>query len=124
MSSVQSHRDLIVWNKAMDLVLAVYRLSALFPASERWRLIDQISRAVVSVPANIAEGQGRGTSKDFAQFLAIARGSLNETETYLMLAIRLGYVTTQQVEPVLVLLTEVSKMLTSLRTKVLQRTAR
>ncbi len=122
MERVQSHRDLIVWNKAMDLVVEVYRISSLFPAAERWRLIDQISRAVVSVPANIAEGQGRGTSKDFAQFLAIARGSLNETETYLLLAVRLGYLTTEKIEPVLALLTEVSKMLGSLRAKVLQRT--
>lgn len=72
----------------------------------------------VSVPANIAEGQGRGTSKDFAQFLAIARGSLNETESYLLLAVRLGYLATEKIEPVL----EVSKMLGSLRAKVLQRT--
>jgi four helix bundle protein len=118
---VQSYRDLIVWSKAMDLVVEVYRVSVLFPASERWRLIDQISRAVVSVPANIAEGQGRGTAKDFAQFLAIARGSLNETETYLMLAVRLGYLTTDKVEAVLALLIEVSKMLGALRAKVVQR---
>jgi four helix bundle protein len=118
---VQSYRDLIVWSKAMDLVVEVYRVSALLPASERWRLIDQISRAVVSVPANIAEGQGRGTAKDFAQFLAIARGSLNETETYLMLAVRLGSLTREKIEPVLALLTEVSKMLTGLRAKVVQR---
>lgn len=84
----------------MDLVVDVYRVSALFPASERWRLVDQFSRSVVSVPANIAEGQGRGTSKDFAQFLAIARGSLDETETFLLLAVRLGYLTTVRAEPV------------------------
>ena len=105
----------------MDLVVEVYRVSGMFPASERWRLIDQVSRAVVSVPANIAEGQGRGTSKDLAQFLAIARGSLNETETYLLLAVRLGYVTTEKIERGLSMLTEVSKMLGSLRAKVLQR---
>ncbi len=121
MERVQSYRDLIVWNKAMDLVVEVYRVSASFPAAERWRLIDQISHAVVSVPANIAEGQGRGTSKDFAQFLAIARGSLNETETYLMLAVRLGYLATEKIEPALALLTEVSKMLAGLRAKVVQR---
>ena len=106
----------------MDLVVEAYRGWSLLPVAERWRLIDQISRAVASVPANIAEGQGRGTSKDFAQFLAIARGSLNETETYLLLAVRLGYLTTDKIEPVLALLTEVSKMLGSLRAKVLQRT--
>jgi len=121
MERVQSHRDLIVWQKAMDLVVEVYRVSGMFPTSERWRLVDQISRAVVSVPGNIAEGQGRGTAKDFAQFLAIARGSLNETETYLLLAVRLGYLTTEKIAPALSLLTEVSKMLGSLRAKVLQR---
>ena len=121
MERVQSHRDLIVWQKAMDLVVEVYRVSGMFPTSERWRLVDQISRAVVSVPGNIAEGQGRGTAKDFAQFLAIARGSLNETETYLLLAVRLGYLTTEKIAPALSLLTEVSKILGSLRAKVLQR---
>ena len=59
MTGIQSHRDLIVWNKAMKLVVEVYSVSSLFPASERWRLIDQITRSAVSVPANIAEGQGR-----------------------------------------------------------------
>lgn len=115
---IQSHRDLIVWNKAMDLTVKVYEITSKFPASERWRLIDQLCRAAASVPANIAEGQGRSSSKEFAQFLAIARGSLNETETYLMLAVRLGYLDAAQADPVLALVTEVSKMLRSLRTSV------
>lgn len=76
----------------MDLVEEVYQLTARFPSSERWRLVDQLSRAVVSVPANIAEGQGRVTARDFGNFLAIAKGSINEVETYLHLAVRLGYV--------------------------------
>jgi four helix bundle protein len=101
MAKVQSHRELIVWSKAMDLAVEVYRLSSAFPPAERYRLVDQVCRAAASVPANIAEGQGRGTSKDFAQFLAIARGSLNETETYLMLAIRLGYISQSQTDPML-----------------------
>jgi four helix bundle protein len=121
MPGVQSHRDLIVWNKAMDLAVEVYRLSASFPSTERYRLIDQLTRAAVSVAGNIAEGQGRGTSKDFGHFLALARGSLNETETYLMLAVRLGYLSEAKAAPVLGLLVEVSKMLGSLRSKVLRR---
>ncbi|MBI5287541.1 MAG: four helix bundle protein [Chloroflexi bacterium] len=121
---VQSHRDLVVWNKAMDLAVQVYGLTSSFPASERWRLIDQLCRAAASVPANIAEGQGRSSPKDFAHFLAIARGSLNETETFIMLAIRLGYLAEAQAEPVLALLTEVSKMLGSLRTKVAAQRSR
>src|SRR3990172_5356942 len=73
--AVQSHRDLIVWNKAMDLTVQVYEITSKFPTSERWRLVDQLCRAAASVPANIAEGQGRSSSKDFAHFLAIARAS-------------------------------------------------
>jgi four helix bundle protein len=115
----QSYRDLIVWNRAMDLVEEVYRLTATFPARERWRLVDQVSRAVVSVPANIAEGQGRATTKDFGNFLAIAKGSLNEVETYLHLAARPGYLDEPAVTPAFGLATEVSKMLTSLRRRVL-----
>lgn len=120
---IQSHRDLIVWNKAMDLTVKVYEVTSKFPASERWRLIDQLCRAAASVPGNIAEGQGRSSSKEFAQFLAIARGSLNETETYLMLAVRLGYLEAAQAEPVLALVTEVSKMLRSLRSRVVSNRA-
>jgi four helix bundle protein len=115
----QSYRDLIVWNRAMDLVEEVYRLTASFPDRERWRLVDQLSRAVVSVPANIAEGQGRATTKDFGNYLAIAKGSLNEVETYLHLAARLGYLDEPTVMPAFSLATEVSKMLTSLRRRVL-----
>lgn len=118
---VKSYRDLVVWNRAMDLAVAAYQVSSRLPASERWRLIDQLNRAAASVPANIAEGQGRGTSKDFAQFLSIARGSLNEVETFILLAVRLGYVADDHVEVVLSLATEVGKMLVALRTKVVQR---
>jgi four helix bundle protein len=88
MGKVEAHRDLIVWQKAMDMVVEVYRLANRFPHSELYRLTSQITRAAVSVPANIAEGNARGTVKDYAHFLSIAKGSLMETETFLMLAIR------------------------------------
>ena len=117
MTKVQSHRELIVWQKAMDLAVETYRLTSKFPASENYRLVSQITRAVASVPANIAEGNARGTKRDYANFLAIARGSLMETETLLMLAIRLKYVTQEQAEYALNLVTEVSKMLTALRSR-------
>jgi four helix bundle protein len=81
----------------MDLVVEVYHLIEHFPKSETYRLIDQISRSAVSVPANIAEGSARSTSKDYAHFLSIARGSLVETETYLLLAVRLNYLTDEQI---------------------------
>ncbi|OFV91133.1 MAG: four helix bundle protein [Acidobacteria bacterium RIFCSPLOWO2_02_FULL_61_28] len=117
MTKVQSHRELIVWQKAMELAVETYRLPSKFPASENYRLVSQITRAVASVPANIAEGNARGTKKDYANFLAIARGSLMETETLLMLAIRLKYITQEQAEYALNLVTEVSKMLTALRSR-------
>ena len=112
---IRSHRDLIVWQKAMDLVEQVYRITACFPSVESYRLTAQISRAVISVPANIAEGHARSTSRDYAHFLAIAQGSLMETETFLMLAIRLGYIEETPVASAMSLLTEVSKMLSTLR---------
>ncbi len=112
-----SYRDLTVWQKAMDLSVEVYRVSALFPRDERFRLTSQITRAATSVPANIAEGNARGTRKEYAQFVSIARGSLAETETFLLLALRLGYVTEDSTAPVLALATEVGKMLNTLRSR-------
>lgn len=85
-------KQLVVWQKAMELVRVVYRLSKLFPAEERYALTDQLRRAVVSIPSNIAEGNGRAGNKDYAHFLAIARGSLYETLTQLQIARDLGYI--------------------------------
>src|SRR3990167_8022513 len=117
MTKVQSHRELVVWQKAMDLAVETYGLTSKFPASEAYRMVSQITRAVASVPANIAEGNARATRKDYANFLAIARGSLMETETLLMLAIRLSYLTQEEAHHALHLLTEVSKMLNSMRSR-------
>ena len=113
----RSHRDLVVWQKAMDLAVQVYRLTDGFPAAERYRLTDQLTRAITSVPANLAEGNGRPTLRDYAHFVSIARGSLNEAETFLMLACRLGYVTEAEATPTLSLMTEVGKMLTTLHAR-------
>ncbi len=121
MALVHSHRDLVVWQKAMDLVVEVYRLAESFPATELYRLTAQITRAVVSVPANIAEGNARGSARDYAHFLAVAKGSLMETETFLLLAIRLGYLTEQRTAQALSLIVEISKMLTSIRGKLTAR---
>jgi four helix bundle protein len=114
---VSSYRDLIVWQKAMDLVDMIYHLSRIFPPSEDYRLTSQITRAAVSIPANIAEGQARSTRKDFANFLMMAKGSLNETETLLIVARRQEFVTEAAARPAFLLMTEVSKMLTVLRRK-------
>lgn len=118
---ITSHRDLIVWQKAMELAELSYRLAAKFPSSETYRLVSQFTRAAASVPANIAEGHARGSRKDYANFLAIAKGSLMETETFHVLALRLKYLTQEQARPALSVITEISKMLTSLRSRLLAR---
>jgi four helix bundle protein len=110
-----SHRELVVWQKAMDVAVQVYRLTEHFPRSELYRLTSQVTRAAASVPANIAEGNGRASRRDYANFLSIARGSLNEMETFLFLAIRLGYLREHETASTLDLITEVGKMLIVLR---------
>ena len=104
----------------MDLAVEVYRLAAKFPGKETYGLASQITRAAASVPANVAEGRGRASRKDFANFLAIAKGSLMESETFIELAIRLGYFRSPEAEPALNLITEISKMLTKLRSRLVQ----
>ena len=88
MATIKNYRDLEVWQLSMDFVEAIYKA---FPPEERYGICDQIRRAAVSVPSNIAEGFGRDTPKEFAHFLSIARGSLYETMTQLEIASRLGY---------------------------------
>jgi four helix bundle protein len=87
----RGYKDLIVWQKAMDLVPEVYQLSKRLPPEELYGLSDQMRRAAVSIPANIAEGQARQHPGEFIQHLSIARGSLAESDTLLLLAERLGY---------------------------------
>jgi len=109
------YKELVVWQKAMELVRIVYQVSKRFPADERYALTDQLRRAVVSIPANIAEGNGRASSRDYAHFLAIARGSLYETMTHLQIAQDLGYVNADtDVEP---LAAEIARMLGSMLKK-------
>ena len=106
------YRNLIVWQKAMQFTRLVYSLVKVFPVEERYALADQLRRAVVSVASNIAEGCGRATNKDYAHFLAIARGSLYETMTQLELAQSLGYIDSlEEIEP---LALEISRILGSL----------
>jgi four helix bundle protein len=91
------HHELRVWQDAMALVKRVYELSARFPADERFVLTAQIRRSAVSVPSNIAEGAARSTSREFAQFLIVARGSLSELDTQLRIASDLGFVDTSAI---------------------------
>ena len=109
-----SFRDLRVWQASMDLAVAVYRKTDLFPKHELYGLAQQMRRAAVSVASNIAEGKGRRHDKEFRQFLFHARGSLLELETQLAIAIRLEYLTEQQAREVQVLATTVGRSLTGL----------
>ena len=124
MPKIESHRDLIVWQKAMDLAVQVYAVTARFPSSENYRMTSQLTRSIVSVAANIAEGHARSTARDFANFLHIARGSLAESETYVLLAVRLGYIDTKTSDPVLALVDEVGRMLNALRKRIYPRVER
>src|SRR5579883_2399682 len=99
----------------MELIQVVYGLAQRFPRREVYGLTSQTTRAVVSVATNIAEGNARGTRKDYAQFLSIAHGSLSETETCLLVAVRVGYLQEAEIQPAFALATEVGKMLTTLR---------
>lgn len=119
----RNFRSLKVWQLGMQLTEEVYRLSQEFPKHETYGLGSQIQRAAVSVPANIAEGHARGSTKDFLRYLAIARGSLAELETHLMLAERIKYGDPAKIRSILDRCTEEAKMLRSLRKRVRSRLA-
>lgn len=107
----QSFRELIVWQRAMQLTVAVYRLTRDFPREELYGLTSQIRRAVISIPSNISEGQGRGTAGEFRQFLAIARGSNCEVQTQLEIARALDMGDPDRIREAESLSEEVRKML-------------
>lgn len=88
---IKNHKDLDVWKKSMDLVDAIYRITRSFPNEELYGLTNQMRRAVVSIPSNIAEGAARGSGKEFIQFSYVALGSLSEVETQVIIANRLRY---------------------------------
>ncbi len=114
MSDIHSHRDLLVWQKAVDLALEIYAICRSLPESERFGLIAQLRRAAVSVASNIAEGYGRGSTADYIRFLRAARGSLYEIDTQLLIACRLEYVQQSAYEAVLKHVNEVGRMLAGL----------
>lgn len=109
-----SYRDLIAWKKAMELVIDIYQATRLFPRDELYGLTNQLRRAAVSVPSNIAEGQARFSSKEFHHFLSQARGSLVEIETQLMIAQTLGYLSPVEGERLLQQSAELGRVLNGL----------
>jgi len=114
MATVESFRDLLVWQRSIQLALAVYKLTFMFPREEIYGLSSQIRRASVSVASNIAEGQGRASTGEFRQFLGIARGSNLEVQTQLVIVRELGYGTQTEVQKCDELSVEVGKMINGL----------
>ena len=117
----QNFRDLIVWQKAMSLAKEIYGLCEKLPPHQRFGLTQQLQRAAVSVQSNIAEGHARHSSKDFMRFLSMARGSLAEAQTQLLLAHELGFVSKQALEPIMEDSTEVYKLINGLYAAIAKR---
>ena len=119
--TIQSFRDLDVWNLSMDLAVECYRITKTFPKDEMFGMTSQIRRAAVSVPANIAEGHGREHTKEFLQHLSIARGSLMELQTHILLARRIGILPENDFEKLTGLGDSISKMISRLRQSLQKR---
>jgi four helix bundle protein len=118
MEKVSSHKDLLVWQRSMDLVEKIYLTTSKFPPNEQWGLTSQMRRAAVSVPSNIAEGYGRQATGEYRHHLLIARGSLLELETQLLVCRRLKYLEPGDADALLIETEEISKMMGSLIAKI------
>ena len=117
----KDYRDLDVWKEAMDFVVECYRITEILPKKEVYGLISQIQRAAVSIPANIAEGQGRQHEREFLHHLSIAYGSLAEIETHVQIARRLDYITAQKENQMLEKSGRIGRMLNGLRRSIEMR---
>jgi len=117
MVKVKSYKDLIVWQKAMDMTESLYRIVKKLPKEETYALSDQMRRAAISIPSNIAEGFGRNSKKEYLQFLYIANGSICELETQLMLCVRANYLNETEIQPIMCLLSEIGKILMTITKK-------
>jgi len=111
---LKSYGELIAWQKAMDLVQSVYEAVRAFPKEEIYGLTSQLKRAAVSVPSNIAEGQGRKSTREFLHHLSIAYGSLMEVETQILIAVRLDYLSQQDAERIIERTSEVGRLINGL----------
>ena len=114
---VRSYTDLIVWQRAMELVVEIYDIVRKLPKEEIYALSDQMRRAAISIPSNIAEGQARNTTREFVSFLSIAKGSDAELHTQLLICQRLQYITQENILKASTLSEEVAKMIVSMLQK-------
>jgi four helix bundle protein len=119
--ALTDYKQLIAWQKSIDVVELVYRATACFPRDEIYGLTNQLRRAAVSIPSNIAEGQGRSSKAEFDRFLLIANGSRQEVETQLVIAERLGYLEREQLTGLLDLLHEIGRIISGLRASLRRR---
>lgn len=111
---INDYKDLIVWQKSMDLVEEIYRLVKKLPKDELFALSSQMRRAVVSIPSNIAEGNSRNSNKEYIHFLSVARGSKSEIETQLHICVRLNYIKQSETEKAFLLCDEIGRMINSI----------
>ncbi len=118
---IRDYKDLQVWQKGMALAKQIYQMTQAFPSEEKFGIVSQMRRAAVSVPSNIAEGQARNTTGEFVQFLSHAEGSLAEPDTQVRLSVTLGFCRQPDGESVSASITELQKMLKSLRGKLAAR---
>lgn len=111
---MKDYKGLLVWQRAVSLATQIYTMTRELPTEEKFGLVAQIRRAVTSVPANIAEGWARGSTKEYVQFLYVARGSLSELETHLIVSRNLSFLQPSQVSAAQAAIQEIGKMLNSL----------
>lgn len=117
----RNYRDLIAWRKAMELVGEIYKATQTLPKDEIYGLVSQMRRAAVSIPSNIAEGEGRRSGNEFGHFLSIAHGSLRELETQILICQRLAYLTDAQAETLISMTEEVGRLLNGLANSLKRR---
>ena len=115
---MSNYKDLIVWQKSIQLVIDIYKLTEVFPKDECYGLVSQMQRAVVSIPSNIAEGNERSSNKEFAHFLYIAKGFLAELETQIIISEKLEFINTNQSTSILISCHEIGRMINGLLTKI------
>ncbi len=118
-SAIGNHRDLLVWQKAVSLAAAIVRITSSFPSNQRYGLVTQMQKAAVSVPSNIAEGAARGRSREFLQYLRIARGSLAELESQVLVAQQAGFISHSDID--LADIQEIERMLNRLISRIQDR---
>ena len=119
----QNYKDLVVWQKGIQLAKLVYQLTRKFPSEEKFGLVSQMRRAAVSIPSNIAEGQARHTTGEFIQFISHAEGSVAELSTQLILATELNFCSVNTADPTLDVLDNLRRMLNGLRRKLEARSS-